>query len=209
MDIFFGLINIWMVFLFIGGLTYLFMPNPLFTGIMQMIVGILAANFVILAVNNFNLDILGPLAAGELDKIIYIGIGLLMFATFSEKYRWLARYPTAVIAGAGLGLALRSILWADVLNQIRGSMVAFTGDLYTDFTNVVFVVVLALSIFYFMYGFEHKGIFAPISRGARVVVMGGIGAQAGFRFYSASLVLVTQTMLMKFWIDDAIVALTT
>jgi hypothetical protein len=209
MDVLWGLINIWMVFLFLGGLTYLFLPNPLFTAIMQMIVGILAANFVILAINNFQLDVLGPLAGGAWVNIIWILVGLLMFTTFLEKWRWLARYPTAVISGAGLGLALRSILWADVLNQIRGSMVAFTGDLYTDFSNVWFVFVLAISIFYFIYGFEHKGIFAPISRIARVVVMGGIGAQAGYRFYSASLVLVTQTVLMKFWIDDAIVAFTT
>jgi hypothetical protein len=209
MDVLWGLINIWMVFLFLGGLTYLFLPNPLFTAIMQMIVGILAANFVIIAVNNFQLDVLGPLAGGAWVNIIWILVGLLMFSTFFEKWRWLARYPTAVISGAGLGLVLRSILWADVLNQIRGSMVAFTGDLYTDFSNIWFVFVLAISIFYFMYGFEHKGIFAPISRVARVVVMGGIGAQAGYRFYSSSILLVTQTVLMKFWIDDAIIAFTT
>jgi hypothetical protein len=209
MDVLWGLINIWMVFLFLGGLTYLFLPNPLFTAIMQMIVGILAANFVIIAINNFQLDVLGPLAGGAWVNIIWILVGLLMFSTFFEKWRWLARYPTAVISGAGLGLVLRSILWADVLNQIRGSMVAFTGDLYTDFSNIWFVFVLAISIFYFMYGFEHKGIFAPISRVARVVVMGGIGAQAGYRFYSSSILLVTQTILMKFWIDDAIIAFTT
>ncbi len=204
-----ALLQLWMIALFLFGISYLWRGNIFFTFTMQLIVGALTANQFIISYGAFVNDVWNPMVAGNYIKLLYIIFGSLLFATFFTKWRWITRYPTAILLGVGLGLELRNILWTDVLAQIQMSIVPISsGNLFGSFSNIVNVAALALSLFYFMFALELKGRWVKIHRVARLLMMLAMGTDAGlYFFFSSTNLLTVPFMQVKKYVDQLMLSL--
>jgi hypothetical protein len=120
-----------------------------------------------------------PISAGKVWLAIPFILGLLTFTRLT-RFRWAARYPVALLAGVGLGVAVGPTLEADFLGaatQTVGNVMSGYPDPYSAIViliSVVFVVV------FFMYsqrfaGPLHSGRFALVARIGRIFFFAGIG----------------------------------
>lgn len=207
MDLLVALTELWMFTLAVWGLSYLWKTNPFFTFTSNILISVGIANGMVYTWFSYMSAVAMPLTAGAFYKIIPFIISLLMVSTFFNKWRWVSRYPTAILAGTGLGLVLRSIFWSDVLGQIQASMFTFTGDLALDFSNIFYVVMLVLSLFYFTFGLELKGAWGNLLKYSRLIMMASLGAQfASYLFYakvgiSADMMLAVISYLKGFFVN--------
>lgn len=121
-----------------------------------------------------------PMMAGNYSYAIPLLLGVCMYAIFFPKFRWISRYPLAILVGAALGLGMRSVPIPSILNQVGTTITPpAAGDALT-MLNFAFVAVgLVCSIAYFFLTYEHKGVIGPPARLGRLFIMLGLGAYFG------------------------------
>jgi hypothetical protein len=73
------------------------------------------------------------IAAGRVLLIIPLIIGFLLFSRVT-KFRWAARYPTAILSGIGLGLVFGLTIRTQILTLLTSTIDAL---MTTDATNLV------------------------------------------------------------------------
>ncbi len=202
-----ALLQIWMLVMGISIISYMFKGNAFFTASMQMIIGLLAANYLVLAWGSLKNIVYSPVQAGNYIPILFLAISLLMFTTFSKKLRWLARYPTAILTGSGVGLALRSILYTDVISQVSSSILPVNlNNPIVSISNIIQIFALCLSLFYFMFGFELKsGWMQTATRIGRIIIMAGLGATIGGTIFGDSSIGLKVWAQFKNYIDTFLI----
>lgn len=95
--------------------------------------------------------------------LIAVALGLIMYTRFSKSLWWMSRWPIALLSGAGLGVAMKGAVMAQIVRQLDiGSL--FTKDIFTGVNNLILLVTAVTSLAYFLYTFEHKGILAPVAK---------------------------------------------
>ena len=145
------------------------------------------AIILIVAISNVIKIAILPLVGGDLSMIIPIVLGALMYSLFIQKYRYLSRFPLAILIGAAFGLGMRGVLIPSILNQISSTITApATSDALSWFNFTYIAIGTILCIVYFFLTYEHKGSLAYPTRVGRLVIMLGLGAYFGntilFRF---------------------------
>jgi len=168
-------------------ISYVFRPNVAFSLLAAIITGSYSGHFLATnwpsIVNNSLIPASQILTSPSYNSVIAI-VGLIlvamMFTTWSNRFRWLARYPTSVMAGTGLGIVLRAMVGAQLISLIDMtiSLPIATNNLVTSFSNVFFIVAFCLTLFYFLVGFDLKGPLQSVNKVARVVILAMMGAQA-------------------------------
>ena len=122
------------------------------------------------------------IAAGQVLLIIPVIVGILAFSRLT-KYRWLARFPVALLSGAGVGA-----LWG---LSIRGQLLAPITDTVTVlqgsadwFSKMIYVVLLIPIIVMFLYSrtfsnitHERTGRLYYLQRFGRLAFMVIVGYQ--------------------------------
>jgi hypothetical protein len=108
--------------------------------------------------------------------------GVLMFTRLSRRYGWAARYPIAFYVAAGAGYFIPSILEANVLKQIGGTLTAPAAAVGLAATISAFVLVAGVisCLIYFYFSVEHKGPVGTASRLGILFLMLGFGASFGY-----------------------------
>jgi hypothetical protein len=97
-------------------LTFLFKGwNPFFATSEHIYIAGTTAVGIWTTLQSLNSNALIPISQGRLTLIIPVLIGLLTFARYT-KYRWLARYPVAMLSGIGLGIIVGQTLRPQILN---------------------------------------------------------------------------------------------
>jgi len=125
--------------------------------------------------------IIRSLQSSMIDPLMIIPliIGLTAFARWT-KYRWIARYPVAILSGVGLGVTagstIRGQVVAAVIEVIRQLKVADP-----DFASAVLALIGVCTIlFYFMYSRQysdivHQGSLKFLGRLGRLFLFCGFG----------------------------------
>lgn len=108
--------------------------------------------------------------------------GVLMFTRLSRRYGWAARYPIAFYVAAGAGYFIPSILEANVLRQIGGTVTAPAAAVGLAAMISAFVLVAGViaCLIYFYFSVEHKGPVGAASRIGILFLMLGFGASFGY-----------------------------
>ena len=108
--------------------------------------------------------------------------GVLMFTRLSRRYGWAARYPIAFYVAAGAGYFIPSILEANVLKQIGGTLTAPAAAASPAAMVSAFVLVAGVisCLIYFYFSVEHKGPVGTASRIGILFLMLGFGASFGY-----------------------------
>lgn len=84
--------------------------------------------------------------------------GVLYFSVYSERYRWLSRYPIAIMIGVGTGITIRTAVQAQILNQIIDTIQSVDlSNAYVAFSSLVLVIGVITTIVYFIFTNKLRG----------------------------------------------------
>ncbi len=117
--------------------------------------------------------------------IICILIGLLWYARFFKKYFYLYRWALAITVGTGIGMALRTVIFTQFLNQIiaQASIPLFVaGNMAQTFSNILIIIMVPSVLLYFWFtgGLGESGPMSYVRKIARYTIMAGFGSAYGY-----------------------------
>jgi hypothetical protein len=167
--------------------TFLYKDNDLYVFAEYTYVGVSVGYGFAVAIKNIIDMGINPIMAGEALLIVPLILGFLLYANFIPKYRWISRWPLAVLVGLGVGLAMRGAVKSDFIDQIRGTLlplVTSEGPLQS-FNNILIVITVITILYYFVYTVEPNpksalgGFSSNIRTLARALMMVGFGAAYG------------------------------
>jgi len=95
-----------------------------------------------------------PLNTGGLSYLYIVAVlfGALLFVQFNREYRWVARYPMAIIVGVGLGVAARTSLETSVVKQVWAAMTPLTS-----INNITSFVITFTVLLHFLMSPKYEG----------------------------------------------------
>lgn len=146
--------DIWtwvMAFIMLSLFSFLWKENP-FSKIGESIYVGAASGFMLAqGFNQLKNMAIYPITEGRISLVVPIFLGLLFFTRFSTKYSFLSRYASALPLGLGAGIALRAIPSAQILSQIRATLVPLNS-----IDNFLILVGVVTTISYFLYTTEQN-----------------------------------------------------
>lgn len=177
--------------------TIFYRENPLYKAVSSMSVGLMLAFWLKGGFDTLIKDVIKPSLLGfELPRLMVLILGLLMFMRFLPNYAYVARWPVAILAGIGTGIASRGAVSAMILSQIRVD--SFIGaNLLTGIENILIWVGTISTTVYFLFSRERGKVLGTISKVGQVYMMLSFGVVFGMSVYSSS-VMTQMTYLLDY-----------
>ena len=198
--------------------SFLYKDNPFYKFAEHLFVGVSAGYYIILnfwtvvvpnlwepLVKSFSQSG-GPLHASMGDYRIWLVLpgvlGLLLFTRFFGRIGWMSRWALAVIIGVYAGLKTTGFAQGDFVAQVQASLQPlWTGNFWTSFNAVLFLVGLVTSLLFFFFSREHKGALGVASRVGIMFLMISFGAGYGYTVMSrVSLLIGRFQFLLEDWL---------
>ena len=131
-------------------------------------------------VNRWSLD-----GGMTVTYILCILIGLLWYARFVKKYFHFYRWTLAIIVGTGIGMALRTVVFTQFLNQIIAQAripLFVAGDMNSTISNILIAIMTPSVLLYFWFtgGMAEGGAMGYVRKIARYTMMAGFGSAYGY-----------------------------
>jgi len=98
------------------------------------------------------------IAAGQVILVVPIIIGLLAYARLT-RFRWLARYPVAILSGVGAGALFGLMVRGQLLAPIGDTVTAVSSVANDPVSRALFLVLLIPIISLFLYSRTFADIF--------------------------------------------------
>ena len=151
------------VFFSFGAISYFFLGNNIWFSTAEHIG--LGANVAIILAGDFRSlfpNCIDQVVTGRLSLLIPLIIGLLAFTRWT-RFRWSARYPTAVLSGIGVGLMVGLQVRSSIVSMIVETVNdAFLGRPDPISGIIVFIAMVAV-LTYYLYGTR---VSTPLREGA-------------------------------------------
>lgn len=161
--------------------SFLYKDNPFYKFAEHLLVGISVGYFLVIAINTTVLPTLFlPLfKEGNLLYIIPGILGFFMFLRFFPKISWVSRISLALIIGAGAGVSIPAVIEAQIMAQMKASMLKFTS-----FDGIVVMTALCTTLIYFFFSKKHTGWFGAPAKVGTWFLMVFFGATFGYTVMS-------------------------
>ena len=126
-------------------------------------VGVVTANLIVMAWGNIDSIGIQKIMSGQILYIIPVILGIMAYARYSKENFWIYRYPIALVVGIGVGTAMRGLVGASILDQVKASFwnLNVPGDIGASFNNLIMLVTLVSALVYFV--FTIKATRSPIA----------------------------------------------
>ena len=165
----------------------LYKENPVYRFSEHMYIAVMLAVGLVTNFSNVMRMCITPLMQGNIMMISPLIIGLMIYAMLIPDYRWVSRYPVALLVGAGFGLGIRGTIGPNIQDAIVSTITAPSGGGIMEWINFLYIAVgLICSLMYFLLTYEHSGALQAPTRIGRLFIMIGLGAYFGntvlFRF---------------------------
>ena len=158
----------------------LYRENVFYSFIESLLVGFAMGYTMYITVSTLQKTLYTPLMGGKVLLLVPALLGFLLFAAFSQQYRFLARWGAAAITGGGLGFAVSRSVPVQILGQVKQFYLDFATAGSMDIVNWLIVSITAIStIVYFTFTREHKGALGAAARIGRLSMMVAFGATFG------------------------------
>jgi hypothetical protein len=139
--------------------SFAYRDNALYKLAEHIFLGTAAGYSIALALDSLNRVLVRPAVttpgtfwATSWHYVIPVVLGLLMFAKYSRRYYWLARYAVAVNIAVGTGLALRAVPVANIVRQITATILPLWGsDPVKVANNWLMVLITVGGLTYFLF----------------------------------------------------------
>jgi len=178
------------------GYTYLYKENPLSRFAEHTLVAATAAYTASIGYANVVKLAITPISAGNWVLIIPIILGLCLYLRYMKETFFISRWPLALIIATGIGINIRSRTEADILAQVRATMISLAGsDPYTNFINILIMIMVILTITYFVFTIRAKAWETPAKIG-RYCAMIFLGAMYGNTLASRVNILIGRLMFI-------------
>lgn len=158
----------------LGLLSFFYKDNPFYKAIESLYVGVVAGHALILGWGNVLSLGIKPALQGKVLPMLWLVVGLLLYARYNKKLAWVSRIPTSLMVGVGAGMAVRNTVGSQVITQIYATLLK-----PNTFNNVLIVLGVAASLSYFFFSWESKSVLAVPSKIGRIVMMITFGAAFG------------------------------
>jgi hypothetical protein len=171
----------------IAVLTFLYRDNPIYKMAEYLLVGVSIGYALVIAWNSTLVDLLlRPLfVQGEIDLIIPLVLGLMVFARFHPKTTPISRIPLAVLIGSGAGAAIPAMLGPRVLSQLSGSVSSLVdAQGIVSISGVIVLIGLLCTLAYFYFSQEHKGVLGKFAYAGTYFLMIFFGTTFGYTVMS-------------------------
>ena len=165
----------------------LYKENPAYRFGEHSFIAIYLAVSAVVNITNVMRIAITPMLQGQWMYIIPIILGFMIYTLLWTDYRWLSRYPIAILVGAGFGVGMRGTIKPNILDAIISTITAPIAGDFLPWLNYVFIGIgMLCSILYFLLTYEHTGALGAPTRIGRLFIMVGLGAYFGntvlFRF---------------------------
>jgi len=147
--------------------------------------------------------VLGSIGEGDFSIIVPVILGLLVYSQFTKKYRWLMRWPLAIITSVGLTVSLTGVPLTMFLAQFKAVAVPLTTTRSVfDAVNAIIILVGVVTILsYFTFTHEHKGALGISAKIGRLIMMLALGGAFGMSILSQGTFLITVIrFLLRDWL---------
>ncbi len=155
--------------------SFLYKDNPFYKFAERLVAGVAAGYWTMLLYHtNFTDKVVLTMQNGQWAYIIPILLGVGMWTRFSKKWSWISRYSIAFYIGISTGVSVTVYMNTWILKQIEATMIPLNS-----ITNILVVVLVLCSLFYFFFSKAHTGTFGLISKIGIYTLMIGFGAGFG------------------------------
>jgi len=165
----------------------LYKENPAYRFAEHLYIAVMLAVSLTVNFSNVMRMCITPLMQGNITMIVPLVMGLMIYAMLIPEYRWVSRYPIALLVGAGFGLGIRGSIGPNIQDAIVSTITRPTDGGAMAWINFLYIAVgLVCSTLYFMLTYEHSGALQAPTRIGRLFIMVALGAYFGntvlFRF---------------------------
>ncbi len=159
----------------------LFKENPVYRFAEHTFIATALAITIVTNIDSLRRGPLDPLITeGQFVLILPVILGFAMYFLLHPKYRWISRFPIAILVGSAMGLGLSSVIIPQILSQVISTITAPTTGAILDWFNFVLIFIGTVSsALYFLLTYEHTGALKPTARIGRWFIMLGLGAYFG------------------------------
>jgi hypothetical protein len=165
----------------------LYKENPVYRFAEHLYIAVMLAVSLTVNFSNVMRMCITPLMQGDITMIVPLVVGLMIYAMLIPEYRWVSRYPIALLVGAGFGLGIRGSIGPNIQDAIVSTITRPTDGGAMAWINFLYIAVgLVCSVLYFLLTYEHSGAMQVPTRVGRLFIMVALGAYFGntvlFRF---------------------------
>ena len=165
----------------------LYKENPVYRFAEHLYIAVYLAVSLTVNFSNVMRMCITPLMQGNITMIVPLIMGLMIYAMLIPEYRWVSRYPIALLVGAGFGLGIRGSIGPNIQDAIVSTITRPTDGGAMAWINFLYIAVgLICSVMYFLLTYEHSGALQAPTRIGRLFIMVALGAYFGntvlFRF---------------------------
>ena len=165
-------------------LTVLYGDNPVSRAAQVVFMGVQAGYLLI---TNFDFfyrkGILQMMEPGKIHFVIPVILGLLIFARLHEKTRALYRYPMAILIGSMLGVSLRTTVFSQIIDQLKGSFppaAPLVGvPMGTAINNIIIIAGTCFALIFFVFSREFTGPSRYAHQIGRLFLLAAFGGTYG------------------------------
>jgi hypothetical protein len=163
--------------------SFLYKDNPFYKFAEHLYVGVSAAYWMVYYFNNAIIpNLYEPLFRNHQWVFLLPGfLGLLVFTRLIPKVSWLSRLSFAFYIGVGVGVAVPTLLQANIVPQVQATLLPLNGSsVAASLANILAVVGVVSTLVYFFFSKEHTGVTGGIAKIGIYFIMISFGAAFGY-----------------------------
>lgn len=112
-------------------------------------------------------------------------VGMLWYGRFNENLFYLYRWPLAIVVGTGIGMALKTVVFTQFLDQIIAQArtpLFIAGDLMGTINSLLIHLMVPSILLYFWFtgSIRDSGPMKVVGKVARYTMMAGFGSAYGY-----------------------------
>ncbi len=195
------------VFLTLCVFSFLYKDNPFYKFSERLVAGVAAGYWTMLLyhTNFYDKVILKAESIWNLPSfknidlyyIIPFFLGLAMWTRFSKKYAWISRYSIAFYIGISTGVSIPVYMYTYIFKQASSTIIPLNS-----INNILIVVFVLSSLFYFFFSKAHTGVFGVVSKIGIYSLMIGFGAGFGLTVMGRVALLVQRVLFLKDYVGE-------
>jgi hypothetical protein len=167
-------------FFVIAIFSFAFRDNIAFRFSEHTYIGVMMAYQFVIAVKYILDQGTAKLSAGNTAIIIPMILGLLLYTRYTKEYFYLSRWSLSLIIGVMTGLYLSTIIQAQIIAQVKSTIVPLTGvDFMTTINNLLIICMVILSLYYFIFTSTIREQTPLLPRLGRYIIMVALGVAFG------------------------------
>jgi hypothetical protein len=165
----------------IAAYTTLIGDNPISKATENLYLGILAGYLFATNWDYIYRNAVTKVQVGDVLYVIPLILSLMLLSRLKGGWMWLSRYPIVLSIGVGMGLAMRTTVMADFVQQIQATLLR-----WNSLENIVMILGTVTSAAYFLFTTRPSGPYRYVNRVGRVFLLIAFGVTYGqtvsFRF---------------------------